>query len=341
MKKRLLALLLVFAMLLPVFNMAAFADDGDTTSKPYSVTVYFSVTDDGRIVDGVGLQKVTVPYFDLKEYGLEQFYFSSEHYTSVPGWKDYDPPESDLEPGTSGYAKNQITMLHLFIYALERFRFGQDPEDCGKGYLYKNDLMDSNYITVSGSVGSMFLYNYWGMDYNLNYYRNYSYPLASDGWGATADQILLYDDDVITLGHFSSPYFFSEPNSIFGYIQPTASGAGSTLGEVTVAANSTVDFTLYHAGEDGSGNYTTAHTPLGAGIYVYWCSYDELADGVVGEDSQKWHMIETPTDANGVVHVNTAKLGTGTFFLAMPGQTGTTYPDKISCTPGGIRLVVQ
>lgn len=103
MKKRLLALLLVFAMLLPVFNVTAFANDGTSTpEKQYSVTVYFSLTDDGSILNGLGLKKMTVPYFDLANYGLDQFYFSREDYNQYPGWSEIDPshPKSDLTPGT-------------------------------------------------------------------------------------------------------------------------------------------------------------------------------------------------------------------------------------------------
>lgn len=64
MKKRLLALLLVFAMLLPVFNVAAFADDSTSTTpeKQYSVTVYFSLTDDGSILNGFIVCSFLIPH---------------------------------------------------------------------------------------------------------------------------------------------------------------------------------------------------------------------------------------------------------------------------------------
>ena len=70
MKKRLLALLLVFAMLLPVFNVAAFADDSTSTTpeKQYSVTVYFSLTDDGSILNGLGLKKMTVILLRIRSF---------------------------------------------------------------------------------------------------------------------------------------------------------------------------------------------------------------------------------------------------------------------------------
>lgn len=344
MKKRLLALLLVFAMLLPVFNVAAFADDSTSTTpeKQYSVTVYFSLTDDGSILNGLGLKKMTVPYFDLANYGLEQFYFKQEDYDQYPGWSEIDPshPKSDLTPGTKEFAEGFVTMLHLFIYALEAYKYHYTADQIGTGALLEDPNFKAEDLNVSGSVGSMFLYNYWGMDYNLNYYKNYEYPLASEGWGATADQILLHDDDVVTLGHFGSYDFYNDPNSIFGYVQPTEVGAEEAVAEAT-ADNNAIDLTVYHAGADGTGNYTTAHTPFGAGIPLYRCNADRVPSGIVDE-SNGWVPVGT-TDANGVVHVNTSGWGAGTYFVAMPGLYGQTDSTKssICCTPGGILLVVE
>lgn len=338
MKKRLLALLLVFAMLLPVFNVAAFADD-DTSTTPNSVTVYFSVTHDDSFVDKMAMKKITVPYFDIANYGLEDFYFSSERYTSTPGWGSGDKPSSDLTPGTKEYAEGQITMLHLFIYALELYKLNCPVADAGTGLYYRNGKITSNDLSISGSVGSMFMNYYWGMDLNLNYYKNYEYPLASSGWGATADQILLHDGDVVTLGHFSSYSFYSETNGIFGYIQPTALGASSVIPETTVTAGTSLDVTLYHAGASESGDYTTAHTPFGAGIPVYCCDIDGINSGSVS-GANGWEQIGV-TDANGKVTVDTAELGAGTYMLAMPGQKGVSDTSIISCTPGGLRLIVN
>lgn len=343
MKKRLLALLLVFAMLVPVLNVVAFADEETSTpERQYSVTVYFTLTDDGSILNGMGLKKMTVPYFDLANYDLEQFYFSQEDYDQYPGWEEIDPshPKSDLTHGTQEFAEGFVTMLHLFIYALETYKFHYPADVVGTGYLLEDPNFREEDLNIGGSTGSMFLNYYWGMDYNLNYYKNYEYPLASTGWGATADQILLHDGDVISLGHFSGYTFYNEPNSIFGYIQPTALGAESTVGELSVTSNETIDLTLYHAGPDNSGNYTTAHTALGAGIPVYYCDANNVPSGVVGEASG-WYSTGLVTDGNGAIHLNTNTLGTGTFLLAMPGQVGIYDTDSISCTPGGIRLIVQ
>lgn len=338
MKKRLLALLLVFAMLLPVFNVAAFADDS-TSTTPNSVTVYFSVTHDDSFVDKMAMKKITVPYFDIANYGLENFYFSSERYTSTPGWGSGDKPSSDLTPGTKEYAEGQITMLHLFIYALELYKLNCPVADAGTGLYYRNGKITSNDLSISGSTGSMFMNYYWGMDLNLNYYKNYEYPLASAGWGATADQILLHDGDVVTLGHFSSWSFFNETNGIFGYVQPTALGASSTIPETTVAAGTKLDVTLYHAGASESGDYTTAHTPFEEDITLYRCKVDDVKSGKVSV-ANGWTEVGTSNE-DGVVTVNTTGWDAGTYLLAMPGQYGLSDTTNISCTPGGLRLVVQ
>ena len=171
------------------------------------VTVYFSFSHDDKFESceqsgqTVALKKVTVPYFDLELYGLENFYFASENYGPASG----DPtggPGSALDPGTKEFAYGKITMLHLFIYATEVYYLGIDPADAGKGYLADNG-MGTDIFNYSGSTGSIFLQNIWNYDLNLNYYLNYEYPLASAGWGSTCDQILLRDGDIVTLGNFS------------------------------------------------------------------------------------------------------------------------------------------
>ena len=104
------------------------------------VTVYFSFSHDDTFEscdesgETMALKKVTVPYFDLELYGLENFYFASENYGPASG----DPtggPGSALDPGTKEFAYGKITMLHLFIYATEVYYLGIDPADAGKGYL--------------------------------------------------------------------------------------------------------------------------------------------------------------------------------------------------------------
>lgn len=78
-------------------------------------------------------QKVTVPYFDLALYGLEDYYFRSEIY--VPG---------ESGSGSTDEPYGQITLLHLFIYELERDFCGLAEEQCGKGYLKEKNLIGTS-----------------------------------------------------------------------------------------------------------------------------------------------------------------------------------------------------
>ena len=157
----------------------------------------------------MAMKDITVPYFDLALYGLEEYYFVSEVYGDDGDGK----PGSDLQPGTAEYAEGKVTLLHLYIYALEVFYCGIEPEEAGQGCLYEEGLIGTEVFSISGGVGSSFLNQFWGGDCNLNYYVNYEYPLASEGWGSTADQILLRDGDIITLGHFTGWSFYADTYS--------------------------------------------------------------------------------------------------------------------------------
>ena len=168
------------------------------------VTVYFSFSHDdtfesceqsGQVM---ALKEVTVPYFDLALYGLEDFYFASENYGPASG----DPtggPGSALDPGTKEFAYGKVTMFHLFIYATEVYYLGIDPADAGKGYLKDNGL-GSSIFNVTGSTGSTFLQEIWNYDLNLNYYLNYEYPLAGPGWGSTFRPSIVKSITVTSLG---------------------------------------------------------------------------------------------------------------------------------------------
>lgn len=174
MRKRLLSLFMALAMILTLVPVSVFAEGQDDNS----VTVYFSASHDDQYMVGeatdevMALKKIEVPYFDLADYGLEEFYFASEDYNS-----------GSQGGGTQESAEGKVTMLHLFIYATEVFYCGVDPDEAGQGYLADQDILGTDVLTISGLSGSAFTENFWGYDMNLNYYLNYEYPLASAGWG--------------------------------------------------------------------------------------------------------------------------------------------------------------
>lgn len=295
------------------------------------VTVYFSFSHDDKFESceqsgqTVALKKITVPYFDLALYGLENFYFASENYGPASG----DPtggPGSALDPGTKEFAYGKITMLHLFIYATEVYYLGIDPADAGKGYLADNG-MGTDIFNYSGSTGSIFLQNIWNYDLNLNYYLNYEYPLASAGWGSTCDQILLRDGDIVTLGHFSDYSFFNDTTSIFNYI--VADKTDPVQGDK-------IKLELYHAGADMYGTYNTAHTLIDYSPSVYCTPVNDIVSG----DVTTWQYVGN-AEADGSLVVDTSKLAPGEYIFALAGQPGKENPGAICSTPGGIRLTIH
>ena len=292
------------------------------------VTVYFSFSHDEKFEfcedSGavMALKEIEVPYFDLANYGLENFYFSSENY----GDDGDGLPGSDLDPGTAEFAYGKVTMLHLYIYATEVYYCGIDPADAGQGYLADQGILGTDVFNISGSQGSTFLNNIWNYDLNLNYYLNYEYPLASPGWGSTSDQILLHDGDIVTLGHFTDWSFFNDSASIFNYIETS---------NTELVQGEEITLTLYHAGADMSGSYTTAHTLIDYCPDVY-CA---LVDAIPSGDVTEWTYVDAAND-DGTLTVNTSDLAPGEYIFAIAGQPGAENPDAICSTPGGVRVTI-
>lgn len=328
--KRVLALALAFVLLVGFFPVAANAAETEETA---SVTVYFSMSHDAEFLEGentgeaMALKKITVPYFDIGAYGLEDFYFSSESY----GDDGDGLPGSDLEPGTAEFARNKITMLHLFIYATEVYYCGVDPEHAGQGYLYEQDILGTEVFNIGGSVGSALLNEIWGYDLNLNYYYNYEYPLASEGWGSTSDQILLHDGDVVTLAHFSSWSFFSDPDCIFNYLT-----TGDREVETVVKQGETVTLKAMVAGPNVNGDSGTAQNPITTCPEIYIAPADEIPGGDVTE----WDLLGT-AEADGTFQLDTTNLAAGEYVVAMAGRYGSEITSDICSCPGGTRLIVE
>lgn len=330
----LLTLALVFTML-PVFALAA--EEDTASEKTNAVTVYLSISHDAGFLEMpygeiMAFKKMTVPYFDLALYGLQRYYFVSESYERGEGTEEDEDgqiqkPSSNLEPGSAATAAGKVTMLHALIYATEVYYCGVEPEDAGKGYLKTQKLIGTDVFKPEGSVGSMYLRNIWDMDENLNYYHNYKYPLASEGWGSTADQILLHDGDIVTVGHFSNWSFHQDPLSVFNLIK-----AGEETVVTEVAQNQSIDLTVYLAGK--GGNYTTAHTPRTEQLPVYYTSLKELDTGVVTQ----WNLLGT-ADTSGNLTVE-AWMAPGEYLVCVAGQYGKDLKNAIVSAPGGIILKV-
>ena len=329
---RFCALLLTLALLFALLPMSVFASE-----ETASVDIYLSVSHDADFLEMptdeiMAFQKMTVPYFDLSLYGLQQYYFVSETYEKGDDTVENEngeiqKPSSNLTTGNAEFAYGKITMLHALIYATEIYYCGVDEADAGKGYLKDQELIGTEVFKPEGSVGSMYLRHIWNMNENLNYYHNYKYPLASEGWGSTADQILLHDGDIITVGHFSNWSFHQDPLSVFNLIK-----AGDQTVTVEAPQNTKLDLTVYLAGK--GGNYTTAYTPRTEQLPVYYIPVKELNDGVV----TRWNYLGN-ADAEGNLPVD-VWMDPGEYLICVAGQYGKDLTNAIVSTPGGIILKV-
>ena len=334
MNRRIVSLILALLLcvgLLPTLSHTAEAA-GDN-----AVTIYLSISHDANFLEMptgeiMAFKKMTVPYFDLALYGLQQYYFVSESYEKGDDTVEDEngqiqKPSSNLDPGSAETAAGKVTMLHALIYTTEVYFCGVDAKDAGKGYLKDQNLIGTDVFKPEGSVGSMYLRNIWNMDENLNYYHNYRYPLASEGWGSTADQILLHDGDIVTVGHFSNWSFHQDPLCVFNFIK-----AGDKTVTVEAAQNSNLDLTVLLAGK--GGNYSTSQIPRTEGLAVNYISLDELDSGKVSQ----WNYLGN-ADANGDLTVD-VYMEPGEYLVCVAGQYGKDLPNAIVSAPGGIILKV-
>lgn len=273
----------------------------ETAAKSVKVTV--TISNDGIPVQGnddnetaLAHMEVEVPYFDLADYGLENYY------------------RYGTENGQGAYVNATVierpTLLHLYIYMIERYYMGLPAAQCGQGsssgvlsYSGNTDIAyfdgtsayssnGSSALTISGSATSMYMNSFWGHSENLLYYRNHLYPLMSDGWGATADYILLSEGDDIDLGMFSNWNFYQD-------------GAFITLDkeEYTADAGTDLTITTYEAATSSvggsSGTLTVFTESLNVNLY-----------------NSEWGLVES---------VSATANGDGTYTLKMPETAGTYY----------------
>lgn len=189
--KKMLSVFLVFVMVATMLPVCVFAEN--VKADKHSVTVYFTLSEDGYYVNGNDYNQttlarvpITVDYFDLADYGLEDYY----RYESV----SFD--EGGYYIGDE--VLEQPTVLHLYIKALEKYYLNGEKLDVG-----------SDALMVSGNATSLYMSQFWGHDENLMYFVDHKYPLMAEGWGATSDYILLEDGMEIDVAMFSNWNFWS------------------------------------------------------------------------------------------------------------------------------------
>ena len=301
----------------------------EAVSKGVKATVNFSITEgynnfheDPKNGNLVMDQNFNVPYFDLSLYGLERYYYNPYCYLDEAG-----NIRNIQQKGTPESAYDHITVMHAFIVATELYYFGYSPAQVGKGLSYEaNPTAFNKAISWSQGAGSSFM-DFWDHGTNLNYYVNYAYPLAYPGWGSTSDQIVLQDDDIISIhlitGQGSgSDFGFFTANDTNNKFNPGT----DIVNEITVDQGEKVKLTYFWSST--SGNYNTGYK-LQKNKQLYWIHVEE--DGIPGSVTPVYDEDDllvdgwwnTPlgdnilkTDANGEVTINTAKLEPGTYYIS-------------------------
>lgn len=295
--------------LLPMQSIAATTLQGDTDeSGTVDVTLTISEGIDNFYTTKEGYQLVkeslSVPYFDLALYGLDQYYYNPDCYAS--GYQT---------AGTKDVANGVVTVMHVFIYATERFMMGYDPNECGKG-----DCDISPYISWTQGVGSTFM-KFWNGSTNLNYYVNYQYPLGRPGWGSTSDQIALTDGDAIDIHLIQDGHVSGSQYSFFELANGKRDAAKVNKGEsLTLTLNKTTSsygtITLYSPAKNNA---------------VYYIDEDEYD----GSNVTAWKTLGNTNDDGKITIPGT--LNVGTYLISCKGVVDGTGERG----PAAFRLTVK
>ena len=258
-----------------------------------SVTVNVTISNDGIPLlgaDGTILANldVTIPYFDLADYGLSKYY----RYGTEFGWGSYNDDELIERP----------TALHAYIYLIERYYMGLPADQCGRGtsgildYKKKTDVlyMDGGLaynsgrtvaLNPTGSATSLYMKQFWGHDENLMYFRNHEYPLMGKGWGSTCDYILLSDGDRLDVAMFTNWDFYKDG----GFNQ-------FSQDVYSIAQGDTVTTSTFKAGTSaGLDGESPALEPIsGLNVAVYDADWNKVAN-VTGDGTYSYTFDKAGT----------------------------------------------
>ena len=283
MKKRITSLLLALVMVLSLVPFTALATEPET--------VYISVSDDAAFYSGLSGEPLAftavaledLKSIDLNEYGLGDYAYDAD-----------------------GDGSDEITALHLYIYT-HTVLLGRDWDE----------------VYVTGAAGSLYFANalFGFSDENLRYDYNGAYP-AVDGWGLTADRIVLKDGDFLNVAHYTSWAFWGDSATGFHYFADTA---GTLLHDVAVESGAALQLQLVRSYSDWMNGGITAFAGE-AGIEVFYGTSYGTAEG------------SAATGADGNI---TLTLPEGKWYVWADGAVGMENPADIVSAPALVRVTVK
>lgn len=298
--KKLLALILAVIMTLGVLPMTALAKEYEY--EDVSGTAYISISDDDRYVvsdgkiSGTIMGYVPVDLAKLRNIKLE-------NYTH----KDGDTLERFYYDADNN-GKYEITVLQLFLYVLDTYYHGTSKE-----------------LVIAQGPGSLFMEDgFWGHDLNLTYYKNGSYPLEREGWGATADRISVSDGDFIDLSMYTSWAFYGDGKAGYHYFEDS----NGITHEYSAEIGKPLEIKYTRAwGNLNIGGATERVTSANSTIYYGKTFYDENTAQTV------------TTDANGKAKITFDK--SGIYYLWGYGEYGADNDEDIVSSPSYCKVVVE
>jgi len=282
MKKRILSILLAIIMVFTIIPTITKADENENVYISVSYDDKYKEDKNGKPMAYVPVSFETLASVDLNEYGLSEYLYD--------------------EDGDGTY---ETTALQLIIYAHEE--------------LYGGDWND---VTFTGGPGSSyFAGGLFGQDENLNYYLNGQYPLASAGWGATSDQIVLEAGDFVDLAGFTSWDFYQDSGYGFHYF---ADANGDVTHNYTTEVGETCDIKLIKGTKD----------------YEYNSVFLDISDYTVYYGIELYNETgSVTTDENACASVTFPSAGK--WYLWVDGGYGNEYPDSIVSAPGYAEVTVN
>lgn len=162
----------------------------EAAEEPQTVRIYVTVSDDSEFVQGNDLNATVlarvpldVPYVDLKDYDLDEFY----RYEAKPFDEGGEYTDEKV-------LVERPTLLMAILRLTGDYYLGSD---------ISRDDIGTDALKITGSGMHLFMERFWGHDQNLMYYVNHAFPRMSASTGATADYILLEQGDEIDIAMFS------------------------------------------------------------------------------------------------------------------------------------------